>query len=332
MVLYMSSANERSNNAGNLNAKSINRNQKIAFICSPRLGDTLIAFVLLNNLFRNGFAVDIYGNFAFDLKDWFPWAAIMPNLDQDKTVSNDQYKSILEKYDVILHMYKSDMSDQIGAWHSSSYILADLPLFRAKMLLVDVQLAICEQIFHLKNLTRSNGLQPLPNLTSHKHAKRVIIHPTSSDKLRSWPAEKFVVLAETLNSRGFQPQFILSPQERATWENLIDPKFYLPAFNSFSETASFIYESAWFIGNDSGIGHLASCLGLPTLSIMLRPNTARQWRPSWSYGEIILPPWWLITRPLKEKFWKKTISSSRVLKRFDLLMKNYSQIQHNENQ
>ena len=40
-----------------------------------------------------------------------------------------------------------------------------------------------------------------------------------------------------------------------------------PIFSSLEELTSFLYESAFFIGNDSGPGHVASALNIPTLTI-----------------------------------------------------------------
>ena len=93
----------------------------------------------------------------------------------------------------------------------------------------------------------------------------------------------------------------------------------LPKFASLSEIASWLYESAYFIGNNSGIGHLASCLGVPTLSITARYGDARLWRPSWGQNEIIYLPPWIISRKLKEKLWQKLISVKMVLKKFQQL-------------
>lgn len=88
----------------------------------------------------------------------------------------------------------------------------------------------------------------------------------------------------------------------------------LPYLSSLDKVANHIYESGWFIGNDSGLGHLASNLGLNTITLAIRPNLAKQWRPNWMPGIVILPPSWLVTRPLKERFWKNFISVRRVLR------------------
>jgi ADP-heptose:LPS heptosyltransferase len=76
------------------------------------------------------------------------------------------------------------------------------------------------------------------------------------------------------------------------------------------------------IGNDSGIGHLASCLNLPTLIICRSKIAAPFWRPGWTSGEVILPPAWIPNLKglrFRDKYWQKSITVPKVLKSFNLL-------------
>ena len=110
--------------------------------------------------------------------------------------------------------------------------------------------------------------------------------------------------------------FIVSSSEHKDWKQHSKFGIKVPVFNSLAETATFIYESGWFIGNDSGVGHLASNLGIPTLSLILRPSLARSWRPNFCMGKVILPTRLLLIRKFKEKFWKYFVSVNKVYKGF----------------
>jgi ADP-heptose:LPS heptosyltransferase len=45
-----------------------------------------------------------------------------------------------------------------------------------------------------------------------------------------------------------------------------------------------------FIGNDSGLGHLASAVGTATLTIYVKPaSNLSMWRPGWARGEVLVP-------------------------------------------
>lgn len=298
---------------GQLLKKSLQKNHEIAFVCSPRLGDTLIGLVTVNNLLLNGYQVTVYGNYAFQLKDWFPHFQIHPAPTLDS-----QYA--LQKYATVLHMYENDFSKYVALWHPHSIALSNCPLYLADMTMVDIQALLCRQELGLAQITRTNNLVPLPHLVRRKYSQRIVIHPTSFLVRKNWPAKKFVKLAKLLQNEDYKIEFMVAPNELKDWLWLNDLGFALKAFSSLSEAAAFLYESAYFIGNDSGIGHLASNVDLPTVSIILRKGVAKQWRPSWSLGKVVLSPAWINPRPVKEKLWKIFTTVSAVKKVFDKLV------------
>ena len=157
------------------------------------------------------------------------------------------------------------------------------------------------------------NLKPLSYLQHHKYPTRIIIHPTSGNTIRNWPASKYIKLAKLLAAQGWQPLFCLAPAERKTWASNIDHKFLMPNCATISELAGFVYESGYMIGNDSGIGHLASSLGIPTLTIINRHNHFH-WRPGWAIGRTVTPVFKL--PKLHKKYWPYLISVTRVLKTF----------------
>ena len=77
------------------------------------------------------------------------------------------------------------------------------------------------------------------------------------------------------------------------------------------------------LGNDSGIGHLASSLKIPTLTIFATKRKEILWKPNYITG-ITVSSWPLINIKglrLREKFWKKTISVKKVIHNFNKLVK-----------
>jgi len=290
----------------------LNREQPLAFICSPRLGDTLISLVTVNNLVRNGFVVDVYGDYAYQLKDWFSWARIHAKI----TVEN---AALLKQYSQVLHMYDSPLSDELKKWHKNSVVLSDSLLYHLPQSMVDIQVQLCREELGLQDVVRENNLKALPGLIASKNPKRVIINPTSFLTRKNWPKNKFIKLAQILTQRSFEVHFIVAPNEYQDWQDVEQYGFIVQQFNSLSAVASYLCEAAFFIGNDSGLGHLASNLGVPTLSIILRKGVARQWRPSWAPNVTVLSPSWLNPRPIKEKLWKIFISVKRVLRGFERL-------------
>jgi heptosyltransferase-3 len=84
----------------------------------------------------------------------------------------------------------------------------------------------------------------------------------------------------------------------------------------------FIYESGYLVGNDSGLGHLASFLGVPTCTITRRKALAKLWAPSYTPGAVVTPPPWVPNirgLRLRDRYWQSFISVEKVLFAFDKL-------------
>lgn len=290
----------------------LQKDQKIAFIVS-RLGDSLISMIVVNNLVQNGFKVTVFGDYIFSLKNLFPWVDIHPKPESNLV------RETLVNYDVLLHAFSADILADAKTWHPFVRVLEDSPYNWLRIPMVDIQVKFCVHELLLKNVTQQNNISPASNLVPKKYPNRIVIHPTSYEKKRSWTPEKFLALAKSLQQRGFDPQFIVSPSERATCNWLVAQGFALPEFSSLEQVASWIFESGWFIGNDSGIGHLASNLNIPTVTLGMRKRLLQRWRPGWAKGEVLFPPPWLVTRPLKEACWQYLISVKQVLDAFDRL-------------
>ena len=158
--------------------------------------------------------------------------------------------------------------------------------------------------------------------TFRAREKRVVIHPTSNDPKRNWKKERFLSLASKLKERGYTPSFCVSPSERKEWEGIKGVE--LPSFPSLKEVALYLHESGFLIGNDSGLGHLASNLGIPTLTISGNPKRVRLWRPDWAVGVVKtlplpLPNFKGINLRLRENVWQRFITVNGAYKAFEEL-------------
>jgi heptosyltransferase III len=109
--------------------------------------------------------------------------------------------------------------------------------------------------------TLENGLAPPHLLQFRRFQRRIALHPTSTSAEKNWPKDSFLKLQDKLQQQGWDPVFIVPPKEAASWRS--------PLFPQLSDLATFLFESGFLIGNDSGPGHLASNLGLPTVIILL---------------------------------------------------------------
>lgn len=300
--------------------------KKCAVFSCKGLGDGLIALVLSNNLHVNGTSVTTFHPFLSELQSWFPHLPIRPFPTTEE----------LTQFDAFFFIYEKSLSMQSLLCHcekhfpQQTYVLnpiatcnRDYPYwgvgkFKGNRTFVENIVSFCRDSLHLKLSTKDNGIR-LPEEIRCKCPKRVILHPMSSRSGKDWPKEKFIALARELSNFGYDPLFVLNEQERQGWDL---KEINAPLLHNLRELAELVAQSGYMIGNDSGIGHLASCLDVPTLSICRSYQTAQFWRPAWAMGKVIAPHPWIPNIKglrLRDHYWKKWISVKRVVKVFLLL-------------
>jgi ADP-heptose:LPS heptosyltransferase len=110
--------------------------------------------------------------------------------------------------------------------------------------------------------------------------KIALIHPAAAFATKQWATENFARVAESLDERGFASVAIAARQERETLESLLkQARIRIAAFDlSLPEVAALAARSQIFVGNDSGIAHIAAAVGTPSVVIFGSSNTAH-WRP-----------------------------------------------------
>lgn len=267
----------------------------VAILGGRGLGDNLIEMVLAENARRAGFGTTIYSDMLKSLADWFPGHRILPSLSLERMGEElGQYVWILEPKPPL-----APISPTIRAcWVDYGR------LYRDDRSQVRNMMAISKQVFDLVDATAENGITPPGRLVYRRHARRVCIHPTSAEASKNWLPQRFLRLGRRLATLGFTVAFIMSQHELDQWHPVIGNAFPLHGFVDVAECAAFLYESGYFIGNDSGGGHLASCLGIPTLSIHGRKAKAVRWRPDWGAVEVVTPRVNLIGAFLRQHCWK----------------------------
>ncbi|HEY1998937.1 glycosyltransferase family 9 protein [Paraburkholderia sp.] len=284
--------------------------RSVAFVMSPALGDTLNLLIVAHNLRRAGWRVDVFGDHAHALAAWFAHLSIAPALKADDA------PRMLMRYPVVIQMHRDRPLAQLRDWHAGFIDLHEVEYGKNADCMAKRFADFAAARFKLADVVISNGMRPPGDLTFRKHASRVAMHPEASTPDKRWLPDRFVQLSRRLEAAGMQVELIVEDRERSRWESL---GCALPPLRSFASTAllaEWLYESGWFIGNDSGVGHLASSLGLPTLTIFRRRGVAQRWRPGFATGDIMLPSWWLPTAGLKERWWRESITVGRVLKAF----------------
>jgi heptosyltransferase-3 len=284
--------------------------RSVAFIMSPALGDTLNLLIVAHNLSLAGWRVDVFGDHAHALAEWFPHLRIAPAL-----APNDA-RGVLVNFPYVIQMHQDRPLAQLGDWHPGFIDLHEVEYAKNPHCMAQRFADFAAARFGLYGTVISNGMRPPAGLGFRKHASRVAIHPEASTPDKRWLPERFLELSRRLQASCLQVEFVVEARERARWEKLPGELPPLRSFSSSARLAEWLYESGWFIGNDSGVGHLASSLGIPTLTLFRRRGVAQRWRPGFTTGEIVLPSWWVPTAALKERWWRESITVTRVMNAF----------------
>jgi len=106
----------------------------------------------------------------------------------------------------------------------------------------------------------------------------VVIQPATGGLHKCWHLDNFLAVAKKLDSEGIEVIFLLGPAELDRFSNAAIKKIgsiakYLRDL-SLEQVLELLSHAKAFIGNDSGITHLAAGLGVRTLAIFGPTNPA----------------------------------------------------------
>jgi heptosyltransferase-3 len=128
--------------------------------------------------------------------------------------------------------------------------------------------------FYASQVGAPLGLIPKIQVNNVEFRDRIVIHPFSGSKKKNWPLARFRELAAQL---PLPVEWLAGPEEEL-------PEAH--RFENLSELAGFIAGARLYIGNDSGITHLAAAVGVKTLAIF-GPASPRIWIPRGENVEVI---------------------------------------------
>lgn len=315
----------------------------VAIIPWGRLGDGVIFLILADNLRRAGYQVTYYSDTIYQMRQWLPQLTIFP------APGPEQRDAIIDRHDVVINDVCSPMQAGLSEaqcqdlarrtvsistisalpehWQSTELPVSAQDLLQRqpelhKLLnssgvvrtsahgdrtMVDYAVEYCQHRCGLSAASARVELAPPQGLVKQRHKRRIAIFPTTDAK-KEYSPQRFIKVAEALSRHTCEPHFIVLPGQLEHWKKLA-AGWPVHSFNAIDELASFIYESGIVLSNDSGGGHLASMLGLPTVTLY-RKQDDFEYRPGWGQGVVVRP---LITpKLLGKRVWMPFLSPSRV--------------------
>ena len=122
----------------------------------------------------------------------------------------------------------------------------------------------------------SSAGEPMPG-------RSIVVHPGGGGRKKLWPMDRFLEAMAFLSSRGFEgvvvtgeaedhlEPFLAGPALPSGWRRLRHPPL--------GELTALLARSAFYLGNDSGVTHLAAALGVPGLAVF-----RSEFLPAWNPG------------------------------------------------
>ncbi len=123
-------------------------------------------------------------------------------------------------------------------------------------------------------LLREAGVDP--------DGKLLIIHPGSGGESKCWHVDNYLRLAERARGLGVQVVFLLGPAEVERYDERtladIESAGSVISGRGLTEVLQVFTRCDCYVGNDSGISHLAGALGLATATVF-GPSNAEMYKP-----------------------------------------------------
>ncbi len=120
-----------------------------------------------------------------------------------------------------------------------------------------------------------------------------LLHPAAAFATKQWATENFARTAEFLASRGLRTVAVAASHESEVLKDLIaESKVQIVTYDDLSlpEITALASKARLFVGNDSGIAHIAAAVGTPSV-VVFGSSNRNHWRP-WTDApnEIVFHP------------------------------------------
>ncbi len=121
------------------------------------------------------------------------------------------------------------------------------------------------------------GARQVLSRASLAPTRYLMILPGSGAVAKNWPPDRFVDLARSL-AQSMRSLVVLGPAEDRLADKFARENLPVERGLGLPTVAALARMSAAFVGNDSGVSHLAAAAGAPGVAIF-GPTDPRRWRP-----------------------------------------------------
>ncbi len=126
-----------------------------------------------------------------------------------------------------------------------------------------------------------NALASIESKIRNPKSKIALLHPVAAFDTKQWATENFASIAEFLHEKDFQVVAVAAKKEREVLDQLVNlSKTPIEIFDDLTlpEITALASKAKIFVGNDSGIAHIAAAVETPSV-IIFGSSNRNHWRP-----------------------------------------------------
>lgn len=151
---------------------------------------------------------------------------------------------------------------------------------KSRLVVTESALRSVQQKFDAKPLTSGNAIAIYPPYDSTKSAF-ALLHPTAAFATKQWATENLARTAEFLLEKGIETVAVAAKHERGILEKLrSESTAPITIFDDLTlpEITALASRARLFVGNDSGIAHIAAAVNTPSV-VVFGSSNRNHWRP-----------------------------------------------------
>jgi ADP-heptose:LPS heptosyltransferase len=148
---------------------------------------------------------------------------------------------------------------------------------------IPLEMEVMPAHIHISAALRDEGAQWLASRGWSHRDPLIALHPGAGSKIKRWALNRFVKLAQLLVHQGTARLLIIEgPAESGLGREMVQAfsaaEAILAESVSLSLLAAIIEQCNAFVGNDSGLAHLAAGLRVPSV-VLFGPALPQHWAP-----------------------------------------------------
>jgi lipopolysaccharide heptosyltransferase II len=123
--------------------------------------------------------------------------------------------------------------------------------------------------------------EKLQSIIHNRESEIALLHPVAATDTKQWATENFARVAEFLSAKGLRIVAVGTKKEGEVLENLKrSAKVPVQTFDDLTlpEITALAERAAVFVGNDSGIAHIAAAVETPSV-VVFGSSNIRHWHP-----------------------------------------------------